>query len=136
MSEVFITATLSRQHFDERWGFLFMYFGLVEYPAKADISLPRKDLGPKWTIAPEMKRNPHTADGKLADVYSMAKTMWILLTKEEKGFEGQYSSGSSIEIKKLVPSIYQGPIDNLLHNCTGPRSEKPAHYERICGPAD
>jgi serine/threonine protein kinase len=93
-------------------------FGLVEYPTKADITLQRKDLGPKWTIAPEMKRNPHTADGKLADVYSMAKTMWILLTKEEKGFEGQYSSGSSIEIKKLVPSIYHAPIEDLLHKST------------------
>jgi len=36
---------------------------------------------------PEMRRNPDKADGKCADVYSLAKTLWILLTKETKGFE-------------------------------------------------
>jgi serine/threonine-protein kinase len=93
-------------------------FGLVEYPDKKDITLRWNDVGPRWTIAPEMRRNPDTADGKLADVYSIAKTLWILLTKEEKGFEGQYSAGLSIEIKKFVPSIYCAPLDNLIHKST------------------
>jgi serine/threonine protein kinase len=93
-------------------------FGLVEYPCKEDITLRRKDVGPRWTIAPEMRRNPDTADGKLADVYSIAKTLWILLTKVDQGFEGQYNTGSSIEIKKYVPSIYHSPIDNIIHRCT------------------
>ena len=77
-----------------------------------------KDLGPRWTIAPEMKRDPRTADGKLADIYSLAKTLWILLTKEEKGFEGQYNTGTSIAIKHFVPSIYHGTIDSLIHQST------------------
>lgn len=93
-------------------------FGLVEYPDKEDLTLRWKDLGPRWTIAPEMKRNPHTADGKLADVYSIAKTLWILLTKNEKGFEGQYNTGTISEIKHFVPSIYYGTIDDLLHQST------------------
>lgn len=93
-------------------------FGLVHYPAKKHITLRWKDLGPRWTIAPEMKRDPRSANGKFADVYSLAKTLWILLTKEEKGFEGQYNTRTSIEIKHFVPSIYHGTIDSLLHKST------------------
>ena len=93
-------------------------FGLVEYPTKEDITIKWKDVGPRWTIAPEMRRNPDTADGKLADVYSIAKTFWIFLTKVKQGFEGQYNIGSSIEIKNFVPSIYYSPIDDLIHRCT------------------
>ncbi len=93
-------------------------FGLVHYPTKEHITLRWKDLGPRWTIAPEMKRDPRSADGKFADVYSLAKTLWILLIKEEKGFEGQYNTDTSIEIKHFVPSIYHGTIDSLLHKST------------------
>ncbi len=93
-------------------------FGLVEYPGKKDITVKWKDVGARWTIAPEMKRNPDKADGKLADVYSIAKTLWILLTGIEQGFEGQYSVDSSIEIKKFVSSIHHVSLDNLLHRST------------------
>lgn len=67
-------------------------FGIAEYPDQPDLT-GNSDLGPKWTIAPEMKRSPKTADGAPADVYSLAKTLWILLTRVEKGFEGQYLPG-------------------------------------------
>jgi len=106
-------------------------FGLVHYPAKKHITLMRKDLGPRWTIAPEMKRNPDTADGKLADIYSLAKTLWILLTKEEKGFEGQYNTGTSVEIKHFVSSIYHGTIDSLLHQSTDNNPKKRPSIEEF-----
>ena len=67
-------------------------FGIAEYPDQPDLT-GNSDLGPKWTIAPEMKRSPKTADGTAADVYSLAKTLWILLTRVDKGFEGQYLPG-------------------------------------------
>ena len=38
-----------------------------------------------------MKRNPQNADGKKADVFSFAKTMWMFLTRNEKGFDGVYN---------------------------------------------
>lgn len=93
-------------------------FGLVEYPDKKDITLKWEDVGPRWTIAPEMRRDPDKADGKLADVYSLAKTLWILLTKVQNSFEGQYSTNSSVELKRYVPSIYHASLDNLLHKST------------------
>ena len=67
-------------------------FGLVDFPDN-DNNLTRSDrgIGAIFTIAPEMKRNPLNADGKKGDVYSLAKTLWMLLSLNEKGFDGQYN---------------------------------------------
>lgn len=99
-------------------------FGLVDYPDKDDITLDREEIGAKWTIAPWMRRDSSTADGKSADIYSLAKTLWILLTRQKKGFDGQYNTNSILAIKKYVPSIYCSPIDDLLSLCTDPDPKK------------
>ena len=66
-------------------------FGLVDFPDNPnDFTVSDRGLGAVFTIAPEMKRDPSRADGLKADVYSLAKTMWMLLTLDEKGFDGQY----------------------------------------------
>jgi serine/threonine protein kinase len=65
-------------------------FGLVDYPDKINITSSGDVVGAKWTMAPEMRREGSKADGKPADVYSLAKTFWILITKNKKGFDGQY----------------------------------------------
>lgn len=93
-------------------------FGLVDYPDKEDVTLKGESIGPKWTMAPEMRRNAEKADGIPADVYSLAKTMWILLTKQNKGFDGQYSNDSTMGLKEFQPSIYVAPLDRLLLECT------------------
>ena len=72
--------------------FCFGDFGLVDFPeSENDFTRSDKGLGAIFTISPEMKRNPKQADGRKADVFSMAKTMWMFLTKDEKGFDGVYS---------------------------------------------
>lgn len=64
-------------------------FGLVDFPDNTHgLTKENKGLGAIFTIAPEMKRNPQNADGKKADVFSFAKTMWMFLTRNEKGFDG------------------------------------------------
>lgn len=93
-------------------------FGLVDYPNKKEVSLKNEEIGPKWTMAPEMRRESSTADGAKADVYSLAKTLWIFLTDNRKGFDGQYSTGSIIELKKFYKETYTAPIDKLLIACT------------------
>lgn len=66
-------------------------FGLVGLSGnKEDLTVANKGLGALFTMAPEMRRNPKHADGKKADVYSLAKTLWMLLTKNELGFDGTY----------------------------------------------
>lgn len=72
--------------------FCFGDFGLVEIPDNDDdLTKDERKLGPTFTIAPEMKRDPEHSDGKKADVYSLAKTLWILLTRDEMCFEGTYN---------------------------------------------
>lgn len=93
-------------------------FGLVEYPNKQDVTLKGEPVGPKWTMAPEMRRNAETAKGISADVYSLAKTLWIFLTKQYKGFDGQYSKETNNAIINYQPTIYASPLDNLLTDCT------------------
>ncbi len=103
-------------------------FGLVYYPKKPDLTGTREQIGAKWTIAPEMKRNSNKADGKPADVYSLAKTLWILLTGRKDGFEGQYNPDSVNGLGRLkltepegpvfwfghAPLVYTRPLDDLL----------------------
>lgn len=93
-------------------------FGLVDFPDKKELTSKRENIGPKWTIAPEMKRNAYTADGEKADSYSFAKTIWILLTKNPLSFDGQYNSTSIIGLNKYLKDIYTKPLDDLLTRCT------------------
>ena len=71
--------------------YCFGDFGLVDFPDKFnELTKSYKQLGAWTTIAPEMKRNPKNADGIKADVYSFAKTIWIVLTGNDKCFDGTY----------------------------------------------
>jgi serine/threonine protein kinase len=96
----------------------FADFGLVKYPNKNDVTEVRRDVGPRFTMAPEMRREAYKADGFKADVYSLAKTLWIMLTRISKGFDGQYNPFSDLSIKKHCDGIYTTILDNLLVECT------------------
>ena len=66
-------------------------FGLVWHEEYDGLTGTREKVGPKSTIAPEMKRNASAIKNPLpADVYSFAKTMWIVLTGDSDCFDGQY----------------------------------------------
>lgn len=93
-------------------------FGLVDYPEKPDITVGKEQLGPRWTMAPEVRREGASADPYPADVYSMAKTLWIILTQEQKGFDGQYHSDSELGIGKYCGSLYITSLEELLSECT------------------
>lgn len=71
-------------------------FGLVDYPSKSELTSLQEPVGPRATMAPEMRYNARNADGKKADVYSLAKTLWILLMDIRYGFDGKYDEDDSI----------------------------------------
>lgn len=71
-------------------------FGLVDYPNKSELTSLQEPVGPRATMAPEMRYNARNADGKKADVYSLAKTLWILVMDIKFGFEGKYDEDDSI----------------------------------------
>ena len=97
-------------------------FGLVDFPDKNNnVTRDDRGLGAIFTIAPEMKRNPQQADGAKADVYSFAKTLWMLLTKDEKGFDGQYNwqdTSCMLHGYEHLKDEYLVEVENLLKIAT------------------
>lgn len=102
--------------------YCFGDFGLVDYPDNAhDFTRSDKGLGAIFTIAPEMKRDPQNADGKKADVFSLAKTTWMLLSGDERGFDGVYDfldKSYSLRFVKKFMGIHIVELEELLTNAT------------------
>ncbi|EEX40802.1 serine/threonine protein kinase [Vibrio furnissii] len=93
-------------------------FGLVKYPNKEDITVKGNDIGPKFTMAPEMRRDPDNANFELADVYSFAKTLWVAVTGDLKCFDGQYNQYSTLSINPYCLGLYTKSLHELLSDCT------------------
>ncbi len=96
----------------------FSDFGLVKFPKRGDITLPRRDVGPKFTMAPEMRRNAVNAKGGPADVYSFSKTLWIALTGQPLAFDGQYSAETYLGLQRFLQGVYTTTLDELITECT------------------
>ncbi|WP_029728094.1 protein kinase domain-containing protein [Sinorhizobium meliloti] len=96
----------------------FSDFGLVKYPDLTPITKPRRDVGAKFTMAPEMRREAAGADGLPADVFSFAKTLWIFLTGKHLSFDGPYVASSSVGLKNFMPGEYTTTLDELLTDST------------------
>lgn len=95
-------------------------FGLVIYPDAVQITKEYEKIGPWTTIAPENKRGIKNIDNSKSDVYSFAKTIWILLTGQDKSFDGQYSYKDSM-IRLLSYREDGEPLailDNMLIQAT------------------
>lgn len=99
-------------------------FGLADFPEKQTGSFHDEVIGPYWTMAPEMKRTSSSADFSKADVYSLAKTLYIFLTKREKCFDGKYNADSINDLQSLFPSEFVSPIENLLIAATDDDPDK------------
>lgn len=96
--------------------------GLVDFPENdGNLTKSNKRLGATFTIAPEMKRNPKEADSKKADVYSLAKTMWMLLTDDKKGFDGVYDyldSSHGLSYRSKYRNEHLVELEELLRDST------------------
>ncbi|MBY4646648.1 serine/threonine protein kinase [Vibrio alginolyticus] len=99
-------------------------FGLVKYPNRDDVTEKGKDVGPKYTMAPEMRRNALEANGEFADIYSFAKTLWIAITEDLKCFDGQYNIFSTVSINNYCNGLYTKSLNDLLTDCTEHTPEK------------
>lgn len=64
--------------FERNGEWLIGDFGLVTYPSKEAVTRPNAKLGPAHFVADEMVREPDVADPHPADVFSLAKTLWVL----------------------------------------------------------
>lgn len=96
----------------------FSDFGLVKYPGRPDLTPAKNDLGPKFLMAPEMRRDASTAAGAPADVYSFVKTLWVALTGIKLAFDGQYVPSGGLGLGRFHPETFFGPLEDLLAQCT------------------
>jgi len=109
-------------------------FGLVKYPAGEPLTRHGRRLGPIDYMAPEMRESPDTADGELADVYSIAKTLWVLLAGSNLPFPGQHRADD--EICRLTARLdyrWAPQLDLLIERCT---ANDPSMRPRIREVAD
>lgn len=97
-------------------------FGLVDFPDNPyDFTKSNKGLGAIFTIAPEMKRDPKHADGTKGDVFSLAKTMWMLLSGDDRGFDGVYNfldKSHGLRYIEKYKNIHLVELEELLKNAT------------------
>lgn len=97
-------------------------FGLVSYPEETDkLTHSDKWLGAIFTISPEMKRDPKNANGKKADVFSFAKTVWMLFTGDERGFDGVYNfqdKSHGLRYHSKFKNMHIVELEELLTNAT------------------
>lgn len=102
--------------------FSFGDFGLVDFPDNPDdFTQSDKGLGAIFTIAPEMKRDPKHADGKRADVFSLAKTMWMFISGDDRGFDGVYNyldPSHSLRYIEKHKNTHLVELDELLKDAT------------------
>lgn len=102
--------------------FYFGDFGLVEFPDNPnDFTRSDRGLGAIFTIAPEMKRDPKNSDGRKADVFSLAKTIWMFLTEDEKGFDGKYDfldTSIGLRFDSKFKQVHLVELEELLTSAT------------------
>lgn len=101
---------------------VFIDFGISrDASAAVDLTRNAKSLGAKFTMSPEMRRNPAIADYYKADVYSLAKTLWIFLTGEVTCFDGPYSpwdDNCSLRSDAYYHNVHLAEIEELLIGAT------------------
>jgi serine/threonine protein kinase len=85
-------------------------FGLVDFEKSVPLTEAGRALGPRYFMAPEMLGSPDTADGCKADVYSLAKTLWVLLTGQRYPIPGMHVYSQPL----ARASTWAGPDVNQL----------------------
>jgi serine/threonine protein kinase len=94
-------------------------FGIASFPGQEVMTENGRKLGPAYFIAPEMLNSPETADGRPADVYSLAKTLWVLLSGQIFPPPGeQRVSVEGLRISSYIEMPNVGVLDELIDECT------------------
>lgn len=106
--------------------------GLATYPDKEALTQESKKLGPAWYIAPEMLNSPATAVTLPADVYSLAKTLWVLATGQRYPVQGeQRLDRPEIGIRSQVAHPRAGVLDVLIEDMTAHDPERRPTMEQV-----
>jgi len=94
-------------------------FGLVDLPSAEPITLDGRPLGPRFFLADEMIADSKNADPAQADVYSLAKTLWVLCVDQRWPPQGeQRASNEAYPIRSYRPYPLAHLLDQLIEKCT------------------
>jgi serine/threonine protein kinase len=94
-------------------------FGLVRALAVRGMTGPRDRIGAAGYMPSEMLSDPAHADANAADVYSLAKVLWVLVCDQRwppVGFQPADQVGS--RISDLRPGPRSADLDRLVAECT------------------
>lgn len=99
-------------------------FGLVTDPQDTIGITPHGTrMGNYQTIAPEMRKTGkdlETEDYKKSDIYSLGVTIWMILTQDEHGFDGEYSASQREKLEQILfkEKIILTDIHTIIERCT------------------
>lgn len=94
-------------------------FGIASFPGKANLTTGSTKLGPLHYIAPEMIAKPTTAEGAPADVYSLAKILWVLLVGERFPPPGEQRVDiEPLLLEKWVKFPRINKLNDVIEECT------------------
>ncbi|KAF0813918.1 Serine/threonine-protein kinase PknK [Andreprevotia sp. IGB-42] len=96
--------------------YCFGDFGIAAFPERKGLTKEDEPMGPATFLAPEMESNTSEADAYPADVYSLAKSLWVMLGGKKFAFPGQYSSTGSERLSTLAQAtdFFLEPLEALL----------------------
>lgn len=100
--------------------FRFGDLGIAKFPESVGLTATDEPMGPQGYVADEMLRDSASADSYNADVFSLAKTLWGLITKRPFPFLGQYFRRERNSLDRLLAGddFIHEPLDDLLEACT------------------
>ncbi len=94
-------------------------FGLADLPEAGGLTISGQPLGPVFFVSDEMIGDPKGADPGPADVFSLAKTLWVLCTDQRWPPQGeQPTSNESCSINRYRPHPLARLLDELIERCT------------------
>ena len=109
---------------DEAWAVGDL--GLVDIPGAEALTDPDRIVGPANFVAYEMMVLADTADPYLADVYSMAKTLWVLSTDQLWPPPGhQAIQATALAIGAFRSHSRTEALDAIIDRCTRAPEQRP-----------
>ena len=118
-----LRAEYDAAHRDLKPGNLYMMegkslvgdFGLVAVPSLDELTKSGRPLGPLHFAPYEMVASPSTADPFPADVFSLAKTLWVLATQQSFPPQGhQPAETPRLSIADLRPNHHARQLDLVV----------------------
>jgi serine/threonine protein kinase len=100
-------------------------FGLIDFPGKEAVTESSELLGPFFYIAPEMMENAADMPAGPADVYSLAKTLWVLATGQTYPLPGEMRSDvHAFRLSTNCPHPQAHLLDHLIERMTKHEPDK------------